>query len=136
MASCGHEIGNHGMSTSILPTDQEGIVLIVTLKASFKALEKEPAKLYPCLREVNEKIGQQQRRSAIEPLWERRHHRLAMAPAVIVQRVQRKIAPGGIVLMHPTENTVKALPEMLKMLAEKNLQPVTVGELLKAKASP
>ncbi|HQD39339.1 MAG: polysaccharide deacetylase family protein [Firmicutes bacterium] len=142
MASCGHEIGNHGMK-HIHPAqlDQEGIKKLIGDAESViqRVLEKEPAKLYaPAYGEVNEKIVAAAAEIGYRTImwsadtidWQK------PAPAVIVQRVQRKIAPGGIVLMHPTENTVKALPEMLKMLAEKNLQPVTVGELLKAKASP
>lgn len=48
----------------------------------------------------------------------------------IVARVLENIQPGGIVLMHPTDQTVKALPLILDGLKEKGLQPVTVSELL------
>ncbi len=37
--------------------------------------------------------------------------------------------------MHPTENTVAALPDIIKVLAEKQLKAVNVGELIRAKAS-
>ena len=53
----------------------------------------------------------------------------------MVQRVRQKIAEGGIVLMHPTENTVSGLPAILQLLEEKKLSPVSVGQLLKAKVS-
>ncbi|MDK2882237.1 MAG: hypothetical protein PWP12_141 [Bacillota bacterium] len=49
---------------------------------------------------------------------------------VIVERALADIRPGWIVLMHPTQPTVEALPEILKGLKERGLQPVTVSELL------
>lgn len=49
---------------------------------------------------------------------------------LICQRVSQKVKPGAIVLMHPTENTVLALPEILKDLKAKKLQTVFVSELL------
>ncbi|HHY92145.1 MAG TPA: polysaccharide deacetylase family protein [Firmicutes bacterium] len=51
---------------------------------------------------------------------------------VIVERVLAGIQPGGIVLMHPTQPTVEALPKILAGFKEKGLTPVTVSELLAA----
>lgn len=53
------------------------------------------------------------------------------APEVIVRRVLDKAENGSIVLMHPTEPTVKALPDMIKGLKEKGYQLVTVSDMLK-----
>ena len=118
--------------------DQEGIKKLIGDAESViqRVLEKEPAKLYaPAYGEVNEKIVAAAAESGYRTImwsadtidWQK------PAPAVIVQRVQRKIAPGGIVLMHPTENTVKALPEMLKMLAEKTFSQSQSESCLKPK---
>ena len=52
-------------------------------------------------------------------------------PEVITQRVVDKAEDGSIVLMHPTENTLKALPSMIEALKEKGLNIVTVSQLLK-----
>jgi len=48
----------------------------------------------------------------------------------IVERVEKKQHNGAIVLMHPTEVTVKALPFMIKSLKEKGYRISTVSEVL------
>lgn len=52
-------------------------------------------------------------------------------PGVIVNRVRRKLEDGAIILMHPTEPTLQALPEIIKTVRNRNLKLVTVSELLK-----
>lgn len=52
------------------------------------------------------------------------------APEVIVRRVVPRAQPGAIVLMHPTEPTVAALPTMLDALADAGWRLVPVGDLL------
>lgn len=52
-------------------------------------------------------------------------------PDVMTQRVLDKAEDGAIVLMHPTENTLTALPQMIEGLKEKGLEIVPVSTLLK-----
>ena len=53
-------------------------------------------------------------------------------PADIVKsRVLKKIHNGAIVLMHPTESTQKALPELLKELHEKGYTITTISDVIK-----
>ena len=52
------------------------------------------------------------------------------SPEVICQRIAEKVKAGSIVLMHPTENTLSALPEILANLKAEKLQTVFVSELL------
>ncbi len=52
------------------------------------------------------------------------------APQVIVQRVLNKVHNDAIILMHPTEVTVKALPEILAALTEQGYNMVSIDELL------
>ncbi len=56
-------------------------------------------------------------------------------PAVITERALTKAEAGGIILMHPTEPTVAALPDILAGLQEKGLRVVTVSENLGAMGS-
>ena len=49
---------------------------------------------------------------------------------LITKRATSGVQSGDLILMHPTENTVKALPGILKYYKEKNLSVITVGELL------
>lgn len=51
-------------------------------------------------------------------------------PDVIVRRVVPNVQPGAIVLMHPTEPTLAALPTMLDMLLADGWSVVPVGVLL------
>ena len=51
----------------------------------------------------------------------------------IVERVERDLHPGGIVLLHDLHAvTVKALPRILAVLRARHLRPVTVPELLRS----
>lgn len=52
------------------------------------------------------------------------------APQVIVDRVMSKISPGGLVLLHPTEPTVQALPGLISALRGLGYELVTVPALL------
>jgi probable sporulation protein (polysaccharide deacetylase family) len=48
----------------------------------------------------------------------------------IIERVESKQHNGAIVLMHPTEVTVKALPELIKSLKNKDYEISSVSEVL------
>ncbi|WP_077720710.1 hypothetical protein [Novibacillus thermophilus] len=48
----------------------------------------------------------------------------------MVKRVAPKIENGTLVLMHPTDRTVKALPEIIRIIKERELWPGTVDEVL------
>ena len=49
---------------------------------------------------------------------------------VIYNRIMSKELKGAVILMHPKEETVKALPRLLEAFKEQGLQPVTVSELM------
>lgn len=51
-------------------------------------------------------------------------------PATIVKRVVNKVHNDAIILMHPTDPTVKALPELLDSLQEKGYKMVTIDQIL------
>ena len=48
----------------------------------------------------------------------------------ILNRVLEKAGPGDFILMHPTEDTVKALPIIIERLSDEGTGFSTVGELL------
>jgi len=48
---------------------------------------------------------------------------------LVTKRATTDIQSGDMILMHPTEHTLKALPAILSYYAEHSLQAVTVGEL-------
>lgn len=51
-------------------------------------------------------------------------------PEMIVKRVTKKVHNGAIILMHPTAPSIKALPEILKVLKNNGYQFVTVSQLI------
>ncbi|CFX68051.1 Polysaccharide deacetylase [Syntrophomonas zehnderi OL-4] len=51
-------------------------------------------------------------------------------PQTIVNRVMKKIHNDAIILMHPTEPTVKALPDLLKQIKEENYKMVTIDKII------
>jgi peptidoglycan/xylan/chitin deacetylase (PgdA/CDA1 family) len=48
----------------------------------------------------------------------------------IIKRVEKKQHNGGIILMHPTEVTVKALPELIKSLEDMGYEISGVSDVL------
>ena len=52
------------------------------------------------------------------------------APTVIIDRVIERASNGALVLMHPTQPTLEALPIIIDQLLKKGFRLVTVGELL------
>jgi len=50
---------------------------------------------------------------------------------LIVKRVKDKIHESAIVLMHPTKETVKALPEIISYLFDKGYKIGTIGDIVK-----
>lgn len=48
----------------------------------------------------------------------------------IVRRVLDNLVPGSIILMHPTDQTVKALPQILSGAKEKGFKFITVSQLI------
>ena len=51
-------------------------------------------------------------------------------PEEMVHQVKTNIKKGGIILIHPTESSVKALSEIRKKIKDKGLKIVTVSDLL------
>ena len=56
--------------------------------------------------------------------WRDKDHEL------ILKRATSDIQSGDLILMHPTENTVKALPFILDRIYDAGLEPTTVSDVL------
>ncbi|MGI5920626.1 MAG: polysaccharide deacetylase family protein [Syntrophomonadaceae bacterium] len=52
------------------------------------------------------------------------------SPYIIVNRVMNKVHNDAIILMHPTDPTVKALPDMLAKLTQEEYKMVTIDKIL------
>ena len=135
IAAQGHEIGNHGgwhgmaseMSRSeVARLIQEGedAILLTT--------GQKPQVFAPPAGDFNQQtvavaaeLGYKTVLWTIDTVdWQR------PAPTVIIDRVLSKLSNGALVLMHPTQPTLEALPVILDHLANRGFVCVTVGELL------
>ena len=58
------------------------------------------------------------------------------SPSTIRDRILSRVQPGDIILMHPTAETVQALPEMIAGIRAKGLQLVTLNQLLSTQWPP
>ncbi|WP_234340289.1 polysaccharide deacetylase family protein [Gorillibacterium timonense] len=54
-------------------------------------------------------------------------------PSVILRRINSRLEPGSLILMHPTASTRDALPGIIRMIKQKGLALGTVSELLSTK---
>ncbi|NCA92044.1 polysaccharide deacetylase [bacterium] len=50
--------------------------------------------------------------------------------SLVYKRATKDAQSGDMILMHPTEHTVKALPEVIQYYQKNNLTPVTVSEII------
>ncbi len=131
----GHEIGSHGYSH---PHPDS-----LSKSANIKEIEKAEGLIYdvtgikpvlfappygergPAVLQAAEEAGYTTILWSVDTIdWQRPD------PGTIVARVVQKAESGSIVLMHPTEPTVRALPEMIKSLREKGYSFVTVSGML------
>lgn len=133
----GHEIANHGWSHPHPKqlSDAELEKLIADNEALLRQITGVRTVLFaPPYGEVDQRItgvaakmGYTTVMWTVDTIdWQR------PAPDVVEQRALAKLAPGNIVLMHPTDPTARALGGILAQLKQKGYSAITVSELLKA----
>lgn len=135
IADKGHEVGNHGYQ-HFHPNQLSRNRLTELIKKNEKLLQEitgEQTELFaPPYGEYNDQVVKVADELGYKTImwtadtvdWQR------PKPEVIIHRVMRKAGKGGIVLMHPTEPTAKALPKMIDKLRAKGYKLVTVSKLL------
>ncbi|CAB1128779.1 NodB homology domain-containing protein [Candidatus Hydrogenisulfobacillus filiaventi] len=137
LVQAGMEVGNHGWNHAH-PSLQDPEALAADIRRSSAAIAAvtgaQPALYAPPYGELNPRIlGAARANGLTLVMWtiDTIDWRPASDPATIVRRVLGRARPGAIVLMHPTDRTVEALPAVLKGLAAKGYQVVTVSDLLR-----
>lgn len=130
-----HELGNHSFSHPhpTFISKAENIEQIKkTEQAVFKTTQVKTELYAPPYGEFNKTVleaaGELGYRTILWSIdtidWQR------PAPEVIVRRVVQKAHNGAIVLMHPTEPTVKALPTLIAELKKMGYELTTVSDVL------
>jgi len=131
--AAGHEIGNHAYShkSPDAMTFEENLEEInKTSDAIFAALNIRTTLYAPPSGECAKQVYQAASESGHKLIlwtadtidWQKPE------PSVIINRILSKLDNGVIVLMHPTENTVKALPAMINEIKKQGYNLVTVSE--------
>ncbi|MFS1513150.1 polysaccharide deacetylase family protein [Chengkuizengella sp. SCS-71B] len=55
------------------------------------------------------------------------------SPDYIIKKISSRLEPGALILMHPTESSSKALPEMIKVIKKEGYIIGTVSELISSR---
>ena len=132
----GHEIGNHGynhkMHTKL--TSEESTKEINRTNALIREITGQKCILFaPPAGDVNEKVVAEALDCGCKTImwsadtidWRDQDVKK------IYSRVERNLKPGVLVLMHPTEATLKTLPDIILLAKAKGYTFKTVGEQLK-----
>lgn len=131
----GHELGNHGYSHPHPDqlTIQQNIEEIKKTEAAIEKVTNYKTSLFapaygekkPHVAEAASQIGYKTIYWSLDTIdWQK------PKPATIVERIVPRAFNGAIVLMHPTENTVLALPEIIHKLKEEGYSFLTVSEII------
>lgn len=135
MAEAGHEVANHGMRHEH-PTqlsDWDLTMLILENQKLIGGLIGAPSPFFaPPYGEVDRRVVATARNLGYRTIMWTIDTIDWQEPSVetTVSRVVSKAQNGGIVLMHPKPNTVKALPTIIEGLRQRGYQLVPVGCLL------
>ncbi|MGC8486986.1 MAG: polysaccharide deacetylase family protein [Clostridia bacterium] len=138
LAAAGMEIGNHGFQhrhQSLLNFDENLNEITRASRAIELATGVRPALFAPPYGEYNQTVLR-----AVQSLhltlvmWtiDTIDWRPSSSPGLITERVLKKVRPGAIILMHPTERTKDALPGLLKTLRQDGYKVVSISALLQS----
>ncbi len=132
----GHEIGSHGYGhkmCSQISDNELRSELEKTEKAIGDAIGIRPKYFAPPSGDFSEKTVNFCRENGYRMiLWsaDTIDWREGSTADIIQERILKKELDGAIVLMHPKEETVKALPGLIDAIKEKSIQPVKLSQMI------
>lgn len=138
----GHEIGNHAYHhppMSRLTTDKMKQEIGQTETLIEKTLGVQSKFFAPPSGDYNDRVVKVAADHGLfTVLWtaDTVDWRPTSTPETMVNRIRSHVENGTLILMHPTDRTVKALPEIIRTVKEKGLQLGTVAEVLSPKRVP
>ncbi|SHJ29651.1 polysaccharide deacetylase family protein [Lutispora thermophila] len=130
-----HEIGNHGynhLKHTQISEEKNREEIIKTEEVINNIIGVKTELFAPPYGDVNKKVAQIAESLGYKVImwsidtidWNTKDY------TKILERVNKKIHNGAIILMHPTESTVKALPIMISNLMNNDYNIVPVSEVL------
>jgi peptidoglycan-N-acetylglucosamine deacetylase len=135
IVSAGHEVGNHSYShpdMSRLTAGQAREQIVKTNEVIEAATGQKSVWFGPpsgSYREETVKIAAELNMKTVMWTVDTVDWRKP-SPEALINRVISKIENGSMILMHPTEATVKSLDQLVVLIKEKNLKIDTVSELM------
>lgn len=132
----GHEIGSHGYGhkmCSQISDNELRSELEKTEKAINDAIGIRPGYFAPPSGDFSERTVNFCRENNYRMiLWsaDTIDWREGSTADVIHQRIMEKESDGAIVLMHPKEETVKALPGLIDAIRQKGIEPVKLSDMI------
>ena len=138
LAKAGHELANHGLyhghpqqmgsdELRRLIVNNESLITALTGCKPVKYFAPPYGELNTTILGVAGNLGYRTIMWSVDSVdWKH------PAPEILIQRVISKIEPGGIILLHPTIVTQKALPDLIRELRAKGLEPGTVSSVLQS----
>ena len=134
--SDGHEIGNHGynhLKHTQISKEKNIEEILKTEEVIKNVLGKKTTLFAPPYGDLDKKVVEAAESIDYKVImwsidtidWNTKDYNK------ILDRVNKKIHNGAIILMHPTDSTVKALPLMISDIKSKGYSIVMVSELLK-----
>ena len=135
----GHEIGNHAFShplMSRLSAERIRQEIEKTEKYIGQILQVKSRWFAPPAGDYNQQVvdlAYQYQMKTI--LWtvDTVDWKKSTSPERMIQRVNDQLGNGSLLLTHPTDRTVKALPEMIRIGKRKGIKWGTVSEVLSSK---
>jgi len=136
LANRGHELGNHSYShphPNLLAKDKNKEQIVRT-EQLIQELTTLKTNLYaPPYGEYNDTVLlAADELSYTTIMWSIDTIDWQRPPSeIIINRVMKKLHNGAIILIHPTENTAKALPELIRQIHSKGYKISTVSDIIK-----
>ncbi|HOO11840.1 MAG TPA: polysaccharide deacetylase family protein [Bacillota bacterium] len=136
IADSGHTVGNHGYSHkdhSKLDYDQNRSEIEITQQVLERVTGKTPGYFAPPSGAYNKHtvkaskdLGCKMVLWSIDTIdWKRE------GVDRIISRVKKKLHSGGIILMHPTDQTLEALPFIIEYINERGYEILSLEDLVK-----
>lgn len=132
----GHEIGNHAYSHPLMSqVTQERMNKEIsrTQELIEKTLHIKSEWFAPPAGDFNDRVVQVASQYGMKTvLWtvDTVDWKKTSSPAMMVQKIEQKVDSGHLILTHPTDRTVEALPQIIRVVKKKGLKLGTVGDVL------